>query len=76
MNVYYLYGPQTHYVSLLVSIQRVSLLFLPPAEYWAGAPALGSHTHYCERDGDISGPDTLGAELLRKMAIGRKKAEK
>lgn len=40
---------------------------------------VGSHTHSSvacsEQDGDISGPDPLGAELLRRMAIGRKKAQ-
>lgn len=79
INVYYLYGPETHYVSVFVSINTVSLLFLPPAECWAGGPALGvgSHTHppvaCSEQDGDISGPDPLGAELLRRWPLAGRK---
>lgn len=72
---------QKHIVSVLVSINTVSLLFLPPAECRAGGPSwgVGRHTHSSvacsEQDSDISGPDPLGAELLRRMAIDRKKAQ-
>lgn len=72
---------QKHIDLVLISINTVCLLFLPPAECWAGGPSLGvgGHTHSSvscsDQDGDISGPDPLGAELLRRMAIDRKKAQ-